>query len=180
MWYSFASTVEYQTISSLEPGPEKDRFVLMKPAEPTSYLGVVRDKSIQPAVIGGVWYPTFYQNGVESNRMVILHLPEDAYVLGGVRPKEWGWGPGNLAKAVNGYVFCPQYRLSSEPKGRFLAALQDSITSYQYLLSQGIPSSRILFPGGSAGGTLVLALLRYVSEQRSSLPSPFAALLWSP
>ena len=178
--FSFASTVEYQTVSSLEPGAEKERFVVMEPANPTSYLGVARDKFIQPAKIGGVWYPKLYQNEVEDGKMVALHLHGGAFVLGGVRPKEWGWGPGNLAKAIDGYVFCPQYRLSSGAKGRFPAALQDGITSYEYLLSQGIPSSRIVFSGDSAGGNLVLAMLRYVGEQRSPLPSPIAALLWSP
>ena len=90
--------MEYQTISSLEPGPEKEHLVLMKPAAPTSYLGVARDKSIPPAVIGGGWYSKFYQNGVESNRMVVLHLHGGAYVLRGVRSKEWGWGLETLPK----------------------------------------------------------------------------------
>ena len=158
--FSFASTVEYRTSSSLEPGPEKERFAIMKPEGPAFYVGVARDELIKPAVIGGVWYPDFYHADAKSKRTVVLHLHGGAYVLGGVRPREWGWGPGNLAKAINGYGFCPQYRLSSDPGGRFPAALQDSITSYQYVLSRGIPSSQIVFSGDSAGGNLVLALLR--------------------
>lgn len=70
----------------------------MKPTAPTSYLRVARDNSIQPAVIGGGWYPKFYQNRVESNRIVVLHLHKGAYVLRGVRPKEWGWGLETLPK----------------------------------------------------------------------------------
>lgn len=181
-FFSFASIVEYRTPSSLEPGPEKERFVVMNPAKPASYSGLAKDKSVKPAIIGGVWYPKFYQEADENTKLVVLHLHGGAFVLGGVRPKEWGWGPGNLARAIDGYVFCPQYRLSSEsePKGRFPAALQDSIISSGYLLSQGIPSSRTVFSGESAGGNLALTLLRYVSEHHNLLPSPFATLLCSP
>ena len=178
-WFSFASTVEFRTSKSLEPGPEKERFVTMNPKEAESYIGITRDKSVRPAVIGGMWYPKLYEPIVDREKTIVLHFHGGAYVLGGVRPMEGGWGFEVLAKATSGLVFCPQYRLSLEANCRFPAALQDGITSYQYLLDRGIPSSRIVISGDSAGANLAIALLRYLGEQ-SDLPTPFAALLWSP
>ncbi|KAL8918197.1 MAG: hypothetical protein Q9172_005526 [Xanthocarpia lactea] len=180
IWFSFASTVEYQTAFSLEPGPEKERFVVMNPKQPDLYSGVAKDKSIEPSPVGAMWYPNLYEPKVDSKKTVVLHFHGGAYVLGGVRPDEGGWGPHLLAITIDGLVLSPQYRLSSQFKGRFPAALQDSITSYQYLLDHGIPSSRIVISGDSAGGNLALALLRYLEEPFCSLPKPCALLLWSP
>ncbi|KAL8909097.1 MAG: hypothetical protein Q9207_000431 [Kuettlingeria erythrocarpa] len=181
LWFSFASTIEFRTTKSLDPGSEKERFVVMAPASPEAYSEVAYDKCIQPVPIGGMWYPKQYKSTVDIDKKIFLHFHGGAYVLGGVRPMEGGWGPQVLAEATHGLVLCPQYRLSSESKGRFPAALQDSITSYQYVLSQGIPSSRIVISGDSAGGNLALALLRYLGENSSDiLPLPSAVLLWSP
>ncbi|KAG7004272.1 hypothetical protein G7Y79_00026g058560 [Physcia stellaris] len=180
LWFSFASTIEFQTTKSLDPGPEKKRFLVLNPAKPDFYSGFVEDRCIQSVPISGMWYPKEYESAIDTNKRIVLHFHGGAYVLGGVRPKEGGWGPEVLAKAVDGMVLCPQYRLSSQYKGRFPAALQDGITAYQYLLNQGIPSSDIIISGDSAGANLALALLRCLSENGGSLPLPFAALLWSP
>jgi acetyl esterase/lipase len=58
--------------------------------------------------------------------------------------------------------------------------LQDAVTAYQYILDLGIPPSKVVLSGDSAGANLVLALLRYISENGDLLPPPAAALLWSP
>ncbi len=70
-----------------------------------------------------MWYPERYKPRVNTNKKIVLHFHGGAYVLGGVRPMEGGWGPEVLAKAIHGLVLCPQYRLSSEHRGRFPAAL---------------------------------------------------------
>lgn len=180
LWFSFASTIEFRTAKSLEPGSEKERFVVIRPADPKSYSGVASDRWVQPVSIGGMWYPKLYNPDINNPKKIILHFHGGAFVLGGVRPMEGGWGPEVLAKATHRLVLCPQYRLSSGPITRFPAALQDSITAYQYLLSQGVPSSNIVISGDSAGANLALALLRYLGESDSELPSPSAALLWGP
>ena len=44
-----------------------------------------------------------------------------------------------------------------------------------------LPASNIVISGHSAGGNVAIALLRYTSNpEGDSLPSPLAALLWSP
>jgi acetyl esterase/lipase len=44
----------------------------------------------------------------------------------------------------------------------------------------GIPASKIIISGDSAGGHLALNLLRYLGEHESVLPYPHACLCWSP
>ena len=180
-WFTFASIVEFHTPCSLEPGPEKDRFVGMNPAKSTLYRGILlRDKDIRPKKIGGMWYPKLYNVREGKEKIVVLHFHGGAYVLGGCRPREGGWGPDLLAKNLSAYVFCPQYRLASNPLGRFPAPLQDAVTSYHYLLEIGISPSQIIVSGDSAGGNLAVVLLRYLSDHTNVLPNPMAALLWSP
>jgi len=183
MWFSFASTIEIVPPKSLEAGPDKDSWASLNPAPKEFYREILDDADIKPAVIGGMWYNTPYIAGSPEGqgKRVVLHFHGGAFVLGGVRPKEGGnWGPSNLAKRLNAFVFCPQYRLSSYPNGRFPAALQDAVTSYKFLLDLGIPASSIILSGDSAGGNIALALLKYVTSQKDILPSPAAILLWSP
>jgi acetyl esterase/lipase len=98
---------------------------------------------------------------------------------------EAGWGPIALSKQLGCPVLMPEYRLSNK-WGRstsFPAALQDAVTAYAYLLhTLNIPPRNIILSGDSAGGNLVVALLRYITEfsTETHLPSPRAALLWSP
>jgi acetyl esterase/lipase len=127
-------------------------LVVPNPAPKEFYREVLEDPEIKPAVIGGMWYNTPYVAGKHEvqGRRVVLHFHGGAYVVGGYRPKEGGiWGPGNLAKRFGAFVFCPQYRLSSLPNGRFPAALQDAVTSYKFLLDLGIPASSIILSGDS-------------------------------
>lgn len=79
------------------------------------------------------------------------------------------------------FVFMPQYRLSSHANCQFPAALQDAMTSYCYLTQElGVSGSKIILSGDSAGGNLVLALLRYLADsgERFKLQVPSAAWLW--
>jgi acetyl esterase/lipase len=56
-------------------------------------------------------------------------------------------GTGNVDQEMSGLAFCPQYRLASYPKSQFPAALQDAVSSYNYLLELGIPATKIIFSG---------------------------------
>jgi len=86
LWFSFASTIEFRTAISLEPGSEKERFVVMSPTDPEFYSNVASDKWIEPVPIGGMWYPKRYKSGVDTNKKIVLHFHGGAYVLGSVRP----------------------------------------------------------------------------------------------
>ncbi|KAH6994634.1 Alpha/Beta hydrolase protein [Fusarium venenatum] len=72
------------------------------------------------------------------------------------------------------------YKLTCVSEGRFPTALQDAITVYLHILSWGISAKNVVLSGDSAGGHLVIFLLRYVEEYLPATPGPRAAMLWSP
>lgn len=171
--------IHIQTPTPLEPGKEKERFVVMQPSKEDLYQGVLKDAEIKPTAVGGTWYPSLYSKG-DSPKKVVLHFHGGAYVIGTGRERDAGFAAKLLVEHVAEKAFLPQYRLSSKPGGRFPAALQDAVTSYQYLLDLGIPASSIVVSGDSAGGNLAITLLRYLTDHKGLMPAPSAALLWSP
>lgn len=81
-----------------------------------------------------------------------------------------------FVKGSNVGALLYEYRLA--PEHPYPAALDDSITAYQWLLAQGISSSNIVFTGDSAGGGLCLALLLALRDK--NIPLPAAAVALSP
>lgn len=69
-----------------------------------------------------------------------------------------------------------EYRLA--PENRFPAALDDALTTYQWLLDQGIAPSRIVFVGDSTGGGMEMAAMLALKDK--GLPLPAAAVAYSP
>lgn len=91
------------------------------------------------------------------------------------------YGPRMLCEELPAtVVFCPQYRLSSNPDRAFPAQLQDALASYHWLVhEQGVEPSRIIISGDSAGAHLALTLLRYLTQYPDAIAFPRAALLHS-
>ena len=69
-----------------------------------------------------------------------------------------------------------EYRLV--PEHPYPAAVEDTLTAYRWLLSQGFSSSQIVIVGESAGGGLCLAAILALRDQ--GLPLPAAAVAMSP
>ncbi|KAH8432799.1 alpha/beta hydrolase [Aspergillus melleus] len=170
---------------SLKPHHESTRFVVINPAPTDLYTGVATDADIQPAQIGGTWYPEPYNTPPASSSSsstptsqtfsldedpkrghVILHFHGGSYVLGDGRTSSCGFlAKTFLENTPASHVLCPQYRLATHQGGRFPAQLQDAITSYMYLIRDlQIPASRIVLSGDSSGAHLALALLRYIVD----------------
>lgn len=172
-----------KTPPSLFPKWEGKRWQVVKPAAKKSYMAVASsDPGIVPESVGGTWYPA--KPGVSGKPgTVILHFHGGAYVIGDGRTQDAGFAAKTLvANTEATHVFAPQYRLASNPNGRFPAALQDAITAYSYLINiEGIPAKKIVLSGDSAGANLALALTKYLTEHGSvvELDDPLAALLWS-
>jgi len=68
------------------------------------------------------------------------------------------------------------YRLA--PEHPFPAAMEDTLTTYRWLLSQGVHPENILIAGESAGGGLCLATLLAIRDE--GLPLPVAGVALSP
>lgn len=79
----------------------------------------------------------------------------------------------DMAKKLNANVIMPDYRLA--PEHPFPAGVEDCHQTYTALLDAGVPPSKIVITGDSAGGNLALALM--VLLHRKGLPLP--AALWT-
>lgn len=178
--------VEVKTPLSLAPNAEKEKWAVAKPASSKAYLGPADcDPTVKPESLGGTWYPTPNPlGGPNKPKLVICHFHGGAYVIGDGRKKDAAFAAKALRENTDAaYVFCPQYRLSSNPGCQFPAALQDAITAYSYLINEReLSASQIILSGDSAGANLALALTRYLTEHgdAAGLGKPHATLLWSP
>ena len=170
-----SSYVEVKTPIQLE---ETGRFIKIRPSPDHVYDGLLEDLDVQPTITGGSWYPTPYEDG--DKQRVILHFHGGALVMGEGRPGDVDFAANLLVKTLDAKAFFPSYRLASNDHCHFPAALQDAVTAYRYLLDQGIPPDRIVLSGDSAGGSLVVSLLRHIGNPKTQLPAPSAALLFSP
>jgi acetyl esterase/lipase len=81
-----------------------------------------------------------------------------------------------LSRALRARVLLPEYRLS--PEHRFPAPQDDVLSTYRVLLARGVPASRIVIAGDSAGGNLTLGLLQRLLQE--GLPQPACAVALSP
>lgn len=184
------ANVQIKTPLPLTPGKEKERFIVIKPADSRYYIGPLAPTStVKPVEIGGSWYPApLTSSSSTDNLTVVLHIHGGAFVLGDGRTQASGYFTSKLLKHAGAtHVFCPQYRLSSLPPSAtsnpFPAAFQDILTSYLYLIQElGISPKNIILSGDSAGGNLAISFLRFLAEYGSELniANPSAAWLWSP
>ena len=172
---------------TLEPGSEGNRFQAIQPRDEKLYRGpLAGDALITPQPLGLTWTPARppAPRVVGAETTVALHFHGGGFVIGDGRDHD----TGDLARTMIRHMGCshvcaPQYRLSSRKGGQFPAPLQDALTAYLYLLRDArIPAAQIILSGDSAGGNLVLGLLRYITEYKGELelPLPGAATLWSP
>lgn len=77
-------------------------------------------------------------------------------------------------------VLSPDYRVA--PEDPYPAALEDALSSYEWLMAHGYGSEQIVLAGDSAGGGLAIALCMYLRDHGMPLPcgivgmSPWADL----
>lgn len=103
---------------------------------------------------------------------VMLYLHGGGYTCGDL---DYAAGVGSTLAADYGCrVFCPAYRLA--PEHPYPAALEDSLTAYEYLLQKGYDPSGITLIGESAGGGLCYALCLKLKELGRPLPGAIVAI----
>lgn len=104
----------------------------------------------------------------------VLYLHGGGFVFGSVRTHK------HLAAALSATSGLPVLLLDyrKAPEHPFPAAADDALAGYHWLLDQGIPASKIVVAGDSAGGHLTAGLLAELTRQRIVMPG--AAVLLSP
>lgn len=104
----------------------------------------------------------------------ILYLHGGGYVIGSARTHRAL--TAHLARAARSRILVLDYRLA--PEFPFPAPVEDAVSSYQWLLAQGISPNKIVIAGDSAGGGLVVATL--VALKNVGEPMPSAGVCISP
>lgn len=115
-------------------------------------------------------------DGIPSEWIVPPNAPQDSALLflhggGGVL------GLANFDRLLVGYItlacgiraLLPHYRLA--PEHPFPAGLDDCVTAYRWLLSQGFLPQRIVVGGDSMGGMLTITLLLALRLMDQPLPA---------
>jgi epsilon-lactone hydrolase len=136
-------------------------------------IPIPEDVTFETTTLGGVparWSST---PGASKER-VLFYLHGGAYLLG----SSLGYRPlfSALARAAGARGLALDYRLA--PENPFPAAVDDAVSGYRALLSQGIAPGSIAIAGDSAGGGLTVAML--VAARNAGLPMPAAAVAISP
>ncbi|PKM96361.1 MAG: alpha/beta hydrolase [Firmicutes bacterium HGW-Firmicutes-1] len=134
---------------------------------------LAKNVKLQQVQLGGVtgeWF--FLENAPKGKVIVFLH--GGGYCVGSITT--YRQFTSILAKETGIRTLYVEYRLA--PENPFPAALEDAISVYQSLLSEGIASKNIILVGDSAGGGLCLALTLALRDKGDALPAALA--LFSP
>jgi acetyl esterase/lipase len=127
------------------------------------------DSSVRPVV--GEWVTPAVD---PTDDGAILYLHGGGYVA--CSPRTHRPITARLAVDCRLPVLVPCYRLA--PEHPFPAALFDALDAYRFLLGRGIPGSRIVLAGDSAGGHLATSLAGEIC--RTDMPPPAGVVLYSP
>jgi monoterpene epsilon-lactone hydrolase len=120
----------------------------------------------------GEWVTS--REGANEANGAILYLHGGAYIV--CSPRTHRPITSRLAVDTGLPVLVPRYRLA--PEHPFPAPLEDALAAYKWLLARGVPASRIVIAGDSAGGHLAACLTGEIC--RTGLPSPAGVVLFSP
>lgn len=102
----------------------------------------------------------------ERRSGVVLYLHGGGYTCGSL---DYAKGfAATLASECGVRVFCAAYRLA--PENPYPAAVEDALTSFDYLLKKGYAPHQILLCGESAGGGLIYALSLKLKQLGRELP----------
>lgn len=127
--------------------------------------------TMEPVSIGNM-YSEWIKCTESTGNNAILYLHGGGLVVGSARAHR-----GIVAKFVKGSrvpALVIDYGLA--PEEPFPKGLDDCLAAYEYLLSEGYPSSKIVVAGDSGGGNLVLATLLALKKQKKVLPAAAVAL----
>ena len=151
---------------------EFNRFISDKLGEERA-KNIPEDVNIERFNIGNIPAEWIYIPGANEDK-VYFNLFGGGYVMGTLESRRWI--PYHLSRVTHLKILNIEYRLA--PEYPFPTALEDSITAYKWLISEGIDSKNIIIGGQSAGGGLAVATLLKLKELNVSLPA--AGVLMSP
>lgn len=197
MVFQYCTATQTRHLFDDDPAEANEKLVKIESPAATSFIDALAPTAhVKPAPVKGVWLPSLLpQDGSDvSDQKVVIHFPGGAFVM--------TFGHQTAGKPISELfvkhlatdkLLWAQYRLAADETTCFPAAVQDALTYYHYVVSLGINPSNIILSGDSAGGNVVLALIRYLEAQPGSthdqpadrstykpLPLPGGAIVFSP
>jgi monoterpene epsilon-lactone hydrolase len=121
---------------------------------------------------GGVPAMWITPKGAAEDR-VILSIHGGGFVVGSMYTHRKLFG--HIAKAAGVRALSPDYR--RPPEHLHPAPVEDVVSTYKWLLDQGIEPSHVAFTGDSAGGAMVVTAMLLARDR--GLPVPAAAMPFS-
>lgn len=128
---------------------------------------------VSPVTLTGISGEWIQGPGAGSDA-AILYLHGGAFLTGS--PATHRELAARISVSTGVRLLSPAYRLS--PEAPFPAAVQDAVSAYRWLLSQGYSPSRLVLGGESSGGGLALQAL--LTMKGEGVPLPQAAFFLSP
>lgn len=168
-----------------DPDKAKERCAHVQPAPLPLVTGALSSSdTVKPAPLKAVWYPSPPPSPQDKadlkKQKTVLHFPGGAFVMALGHSDAGQVVADSMASHLGAdRTIWGQYRLAGTPETSFPAALQDALSFYHYVVSLGFEPKNIVLSGDSAGGNIVLGLLRHLETQRQ-LPLPGGAAVFSP
>ncbi|KIX96491.1 uncharacterized protein Z520_07757 [Fonsecaea multimorphosa CBS 102226] len=151
---------------------------------PTIFYSAPRKTSI-PKVDGPGWsaylVPNVSSGDIAQQDAVVLFAHGGGMIAGHplqYRDEYKRWSQRAAKDGQKVLFFAVKYPLSTE--SRWPTQRDAVIGAYEWLLSQKVPATKIIFAGDSAGGNLILLTLLYLRDQQRKTPLPVSVVLMSP
>lgn len=170
---SIQSYIMKKIIKIVVPTDEDFNLRRKKTDELAQKNSLARNINVQEVKLDGITCEWAYLENAPLDK-VIIYLHGGGFCIGSINI--YRHFTSRLAKATGIRVLYVEYRLA--PEHPFPGALEDAISVYQSLLSQGISSENIIFVGDSAGAGLCLSTTLALRDKGKSLPT--ALILYSP
>ncbi|KAJ4387354.1 hypothetical protein N0V93_007945 [Gnomoniopsis smithogilvyi] len=196
MVFQYCTITRTRRLFDDDPAKANDRLAKIDPPPESFFLGTLAPTAtVKLAPVRGVWLPSpIASNKIDLGKeKVIIHFPGGAFVMTFGHQSAGRPASELFAKHLGtSKLLWAQYRLAADEASCFPAAVQDAVTYYHYVISLGVNPKNIILSGDSAGGNIVLALMRYLEEQLSlkstsggpsthePLPLPGGAMVFSP
>jgi monoterpene epsilon-lactone hydrolase len=154
-----------------EPEMPLDRWRAMIEEWPqiTAEPGGVDYVEVDAGSVPAMWITP---KGAAEDR-VILSIHGGGFVVGSMYTHRKLFG--HIAKAAGVRALAPDYR--RPPEHLHPAPVEDVVSTYKWLLDQGIEPSHVAFTGDSAGGAMVVTAMLLARDR--GLPVPAAAMPFS-
>lgn len=127
--------------------------------------------TIESVDMGGVPGMVVTPEEVIDDR-VLLYIHGGGYVHGGIRG--YRGLAGRYAKWLQAKVYAPDYRQA--PEYPFPTPINDVFTAYKYLLDAGVNPQSLAISGDSAGGAMVITIMRKARDAGVAMPVAGAAI----